>query len=376
MKRIAPLLILILAVVGAWAQDAPLNSLIRTDLDPERIAEIRSNVYAAREARAQAEARLNFRKRTPWQEILIEAGVQGADVSCSLKQVGTVNSGSGTAVSYNWSDGQNALGYTVTRAGISFPYPGNVRAHSEVSGCSFSASFTVTGRYGDGSTCTINSTGSAPHTAPCTANNAAYQAVAVNSASYTDLIAPGAMVSIFAANMTSQTVAATSLPLPTTLGGVKVYVFYNTPLQQECRIFYASPKQVNVLLPANMPYGGLGTLAVVNLAEDSLRPTWYVLNRIEPAIFTRSEDGHGNAAGYWIGNYVILFGSGFNDATTGFVFSGGQRYPVSYLGAQGQYVGLTQINAPVGLPHGAQAQVCAGASSDDVRCSQVLQLPQ
>jgi hypothetical protein len=231
----------------------------------------------------------------------------------------------------------------------------------------------VRGEYSDGSTCILNSTGEAPHTAPCSDRNTAYQAVAVSSASYNDILAPGGIVTIFANNMTSQTATASSLPLPSQLGGVKVYVFKNTPLEQECGIFFASPKQVNVLLPPNMPAGGLGTIAVVNVGEDSLRPTWYVLNRNSPGIFTTSDDGHGPAKGYWVRDYLVLFGEGFNGAQAGFVLTGGARYPSSFVGLQGQFAGLYQANTK-GVPRNAQLQFCTNVN-DDARCSQVHTTP-
>lgn len=293
--------------------------------------------------------------------------------TCSLRQIGSVNSGSGIGVSYSWSDGRNADRYVVTVGGIQYPYPGTARAISIISGCGFASTVRVDGYYG-GQTCSITSTGSAPHSAPCTAGNAANSSTAVSAASYSDLLSPGSIVAVFGENFTTQTGTASSLPLPTSLAGVKVYAFYNTPLQRECGIFYVNPKQVNVLLPADLPYGGAGTLAVINLAEDTLRPTWFYLNQREPGIFTRDQDGHGSAAGYFDRGFYVFFGTGFGNATSGFLLSGGNRYQASFVGPAPGFAGLGQVNVAAPLPSGAQVQFCASVN-DDARCSQFFLLP-
>jgi len=293
--------------------------------------------------------------------------------TCSLRQVGSVNSGSGIGVSYSWSDGRNADRYVVTVGGIQYPYPGTARTISIISGCGFASVVNVVGYYGN-QTCSLTSTGAAPHSAPCTTGNAAGSSSAYSAASYSDLLAPGSITAIFGENFTTQTAAASSLPLPVSLGGVRVYAFFNTPLQQECPLFFVSPKQVNALLPANLPYGGAGTLAVVNLAEDTLRPTWFYLNQREPGIFTRDENGHGRAAGYLDRGFYVLFGTGFGNASNGFLLSGGNRFQASFVGNAPGYVGLNQINVAAPLPSGAQVQVCVGGN-DDARCSPFFLLP-
>jgi uncharacterized protein (TIGR03437 family) len=79
-------------------------------------------------------------------------------------------------------------------------------------------------------------------------NNASYSTAAQTQACQVTLlepvVAPGAIVSIFGNNMASGTSAATSLPLPTHLGGV--HVRFNGI---DAPIFHVSPSQIDVQVP-------------------------------------------------------------------------------------------------------------------------------
>lgn len=289
--------------------------------------------------------------------------------------IGTVNSGSGLGVSVNFSiSGGTVRTIEVTRAGVTFVYNRQVSAHSELSGACFAAHYTVKATFTDGSTCTVTTTGSAPHSA-CTDTAANNSSTVVSAASFADFMAPGAIAAAFGLNYTSQTDNARAIPLPTTLGGVRAYVYYNTPLQQEVGIFYASPGQVNFLLPKDMAYGGLATAQVINIQEDALRPGFFVCSEVEPSIFTTSQNGNGPAAGYYVGNQVILYGTGFNGRTYGQVRTGNQVFESSFVGSTPGFVGLDQMNTPISAPRGAQAQVCVGTNANNIRCSRFFQLP-
>lgn len=286
---------------------------------------------------------------------------------------GTVNSGSGIGVSVNWSDANPATQYLVTRAGITFPYPGTRRVHSEVSGCGFGASFSIRADYPDGTSCTINSTGSPPHSAPCTAGNAGYSAAAAHAGSFSDLLAPGTITAIFGQGIASQTVGATALPLPEQLAGVEVYVFFNTPLQKKAKLFYVSPDQVNALLPDGLPSGGVGTLAVVNAFTETLRPTWFYLNKTQPGVFTQSANGQGPAKAYFDQGHLVLYASGLNHAAASTVYLqiGNRQLPASFAGLIPGFEGLYQVNLPDGVSvRGSYGVLCA-----ESRCSQFFQVP-
>jgi uncharacterized protein (TIGR03437 family) len=298
--------------------------------------------------------------------------------SCSLRQVGTANGASGIGVAYAWSDGKQATRYVVTRAGISFTYDGSKKVHSEISGCGFGAQFTVRGEYPDGSQCLLQSSGTAPHSAACTPSSQLFQSVALNAASYSDLLAPGAIVSIFGQGFATHSEAATSLPLPEQLANVEVWIFKNTSREKRLKLFYAGDvpgmgglQQVNALLPDDMPSGGVGTLAVINVAADFLRPTWFYVNRSQPGVFTRSANGLGPAAGYWAGDTFAFYATGITSTSEVYLQVGNQRFPASYAGPAPGYVGLQQINIPglLGV-RGYSGVLCAGL------CSQFFEVPR
>lgn len=302
--------------------------------------------------------------------------VSSPNADCSFG--GSVNSGSGIGVAVSFHYANKLVDrVTIARAGITFIYPGGTMVHSDVSGACFSAVYTATVYFVDGEVCTITSTGNPPHSA-CTETAINNSSAIVSAASFSEQTAPGAIVAAFGNNYTSQTASATTLPLPQTLGGVEAYVFLNTPLARKIGIFYASPMQANVLLPDDLAFGGLATMQIVNVGEDSLRPGFFSSNEVEPSIFTQGSDGHGAAAGYMVGNYLVIFGTGFNKSRAGFLVSGLQRFPAEYVGPTGDappLAGLTQINVVTTLPHGAQVSFCAETTPGNARCSQVFYLP-
>lgn len=286
---------------------------------------------------------------------------------------GTVNSGSGIGVAVSMTiSGGTVSRVEVTRAGITFPYDRAITAHSEISGPCFSAHFTVKAYFADSSTCTVTTTGNPPHSA-CTDAALANAAAATDAASYSDILAPGAVTAIFGRGMASQIQAAQSLPLPEQMAGVEVRLFYNTPLERKARLFYVSPEQVNVLLPDGLPFGGIGTLAVVNFFTETLKPTWFHLNKNQPGVFTASANGQGPAKAYFDRGYLVLYASGLNRAATSTVYLqiANRQLPASFAGLIEGFEGLYQVNIPDGVSvRGSYGVLCA-----ESRCSQFFQVP-
>ncbi len=191
---------------------------------------------------------------------------------------------------------------------------------------------------------------------------------AVNAASYrAGQVATEQICTAFGANLATQTVVSQTLPLPTTLSGTTV-----TVNGLAAQLFFASPTQINFLMP---PAVGLGSAQVViRTAQDV-----YSVGTVEvvpsvPAIFTNNAQGTGAAAALatpdgatyqsapfdiTIGarpNYLLLFATGIRRATTEFPNDAngvaetvtatieGQSANVLYAGAQGSLVGLDQLN--------------------------------
>ncbi len=190
----------------------------------------------------------------------------------------------------------------------------------------------------------------------------------VNAASYRQGSLPSdSIASAFGENLAVRAESATTLPLPTELAGTTVTVNGLPAL-----LLYVSPTQVNFIAPSNLD-AGAATIIISNpsgsyaLGATQITPT-------APSVFTADATGRGDAAALATAdgvhylpppfditvngkpNYVVLFGTGIRNATAlnpgdenGVAESmritiDGIETKVLYAGAQGQYVGLDQIN--------------------------------
>jgi uncharacterized protein (TIGR03437 family) len=134
---------------------------------------------------------------------------------------------------------------------------------------------------------------------------------AANFAPITNPVAPGEIVTLFGSGLSSGTVSAPALPLPTTLGGVQVNIN-----GQAVPLFYVSPGQLTVLVPqAITPQNGIenATFQVVNNGVTSNAVTVYT-NYTAPGVFSAGGNGIGPAAAQ-LANYSLISTS--NPATPG-----------------------------------------------------------
>jgi uncharacterized protein (TIGR03437 family) len=196
----------------------------------------------------------------------------------------------------------------------------------------------------------------------------------VDAARYAPAVAPESIVAAFGTQLASQAVAASTLPLPTTLDGTTVFV-NGTPAP----LFFVSPTQINYQLPPDVDPG---TAQVIVLAKDGTASHGQLtVLPTAPAIFTQRGDGTGAPAAVaaadglnfnlLVGNpdgtprqleagvFVSLFGTGLrfapntdlNDqngvAESLRVVIGGMNVIPNFAGAQGQFAGLDQINLQI-----------------------------
>jgi uncharacterized protein (TIGR03437 family) len=201
-------------------------------------------------------------------------------------------------------------------------------------------------------------------------------------------VAAGSIVSIFGSNLASSTVAATNLPLPTTLGGTSVRIGgIAAPL------FFVSAGQINAQVPWAVAVG-TNTVTVAAPGGSSI-PASVTVQDSAPGLFSQTSDGRGPGA---VLNYVpeqkayaintpgatinpsgtlVIYGTGFGRVTnppadgvaagaaeqktiiTPVVTIGGRPATVQYSGLAPNYVGLYQINAviPTGTPEGCYLPV-------------------
>lgn len=121
------------------------------------------------------------------------------------------------------------------------------------------------------------------------------QLTSVSGASYRRAgLAEEAIVSAFGPNLALATEAATQLPLPPLLAGMRVKITDSLGVERFAPLFYVSPAQINYLLPFGTEPGP--ALVVVTNANGATVTEWTQVLHIAPGLFTFSADGKGLAA--------------------------------------------------------------------------------
>jgi uncharacterized protein (TIGR03437 family) len=202
---------------------------------------------------------------------------------------------------------------------------------------------------------------------------------AVNAANYGPALAPGSIAAAFGSNLATGVYAATALPLQTSLGGTAVTV--NGVAAQ---LFYASPTQVNFIVPPSTAPGAATLSVTVNGAQAAAGTV--TVSQVAPALFTASADGKGVPAGFStfdgvnlqllsnpdgtprpVGagtdaspNYLVLYGTGLRGRTSlgGVQVSvGGVAAQVTYAGPHQVFAGLDQLNLKLPTSLGGRGSV-------------------
>ncbi|HEX5230456.1 MAG TPA: FG-GAP-like repeat-containing protein, partial [Bryobacteraceae bacterium] len=202
----------------------------------------------------------------------------------------------------------------------------------------------------------------------------------VNAASYAaGTVAPESYAAAFGSKL------AASAGDPT----VAVTIVDATGRRAAASVVYASPGQVNFLVPAGLAAGAGGLQISNSLGSSVLAPL--TVAPVAPGLFTVDSAGKvpaaqvvsldannhqtfqpvANCAGNSCTlapivlnpadqNYLILYGTGIrgNGGTSGVtVMLGGDEAPVAYAGPQGQYPGLDQVNVQIPQSFGVQGKV-------------------
>lgn len=130
------------------------------------------------------------------------------------------------------------------------------------------------------------------------------QVFVVNAASFaTDgATAPDTLATAFGSFVTqnNQAYSATSLPLPTTLGGVRVGISGGA----SASLFFVNPNQINFVVPSGLP-DGPATITVIN-SDGTMRTGTITIVRAAPGIFTAQANGQGAPAGFATSDGVNL----------------------------------------------------------------------
>lgn len=193
-------------------------------------------------------------------------------------------------------------------------------------------------------------------------------------------VAPDSWVSLFGQNLARRLAKAEGAPFPTTLDGVTVKIAGAAGAEQLAPLLFVSPGQINFLMPAG---ANLGTATLsVNRLDGGAGVTKVQIDPVAPGVFSANADGKGVAAAVALrvgadgaqttvpvfrcdaaaGGCVavpidlgpgtdqvvlLLFGTGlrrFSSLSAVSVRIGGQDAQVLAAAAQGQFLGLDQVN--------------------------------
>lgn len=116
----------------------------------------------------------------------------------------------------------------------------------------------------------------------------------VNAASFSGdkTLAPDSIAAAFGQFVTqnNQQFIAPSVPLPTTLGGVRVKIGTT-----DAGLFFVSPLQINFQIPPGLADAASATITVTN-SDNSTRTGAFTITRGAPGVFTANSSGTGVAA--------------------------------------------------------------------------------
>jgi uncharacterized protein (TIGR03437 family) len=206
------------------------------------------------------------------------------------------------------------------------------------------------------------------------------QLAVTNSASYAVIsLAADEIVTLFGSNLGTATNYAS--PPADSLEGTSVKIVDSAGITQAAQIFYVSPAQASILMPANVAPGP-ATLTLTNSSQGPMS-TSISIGTVAPGLFTANASGQGVAAGQsvrvhtdgtqetpqnlmtfdttqnlWVPApidlgastdrvYLLLYGTGIRHHVAEVMpicTIGGKPAGVVYAGAQGSFSGLDQVN--------------------------------
>jgi uncharacterized protein (TIGR03437 family) len=204
---------------------------------------------------------------------------------------------------------------------------------------------------------------------------------AVTATSYVaDRVARESIVAAFGTNLAGTTTVANSIPLPTSLAGTSIRLRDAGGTEHPVPLFFVSPQQVNLLIPANAALGNATLMLTSSNGPISEGMTTIV--SVSPGLFTANANGQGVAAAVLLriradGSlsyesilqfdsatnrfvptpinlgattdqlFLLLFGSGIRGVSGLSAVScsiGGENAAVLFAGQQGDFEGLDQVN--------------------------------
>jgi uncharacterized protein (TIGR03437 family) len=223
----------------------------------------------------------------------------------------------------------------------------------------------------------------------------------VNAASGAPVIAPGAFIAIYGANMGGGVTTASKVPFPTSLGTTQVFLG-----DQSLPLFFTSAQQIDAIVPYDIAPNSSQQL-IVQTGDALSQPENVIVAAAQPGVFTQNQSGSGPGAILGqkpggvaalntasnpasAGDALLIFCTGLGavtpPVTAGAAASstklsntdnpvtvtvGGKDAQVLFAGLAPGYVGLYQVNVivPSGIAAAADVPVVlteAGATSAPV----------
>jgi uncharacterized protein (TIGR03437 family) len=174
--------------------------------------------------------------------------------------------------------------------------------------------------------------------------------------------APNEILTIYGANLATSTAAAAP-PLPATLGGATVTVTDVNGASRPALLYYASPGQINFVVPAGAT-SGPATLAVAGqslaITVRPVSPNLFPVGQIVAVHPDGTQTISDTNAPIVFGSdslYLVLYATGIRNvsslASVTCTIGNNLKTPATYAGMQSQYPGLDQVVVP--LPASLQA---------------------
>jgi uncharacterized protein (TIGR03437 family) len=226
------------------------------------------------------------------------------------------------------------------------------------------------------------------------------QAVSVSAGDYIrSSLAVEGIAAAFGNGLATATVAATSLPLPTTLAGTSVKIKDATNTERLAPLFFVSPTQVNYQIPIGTVPGMI--VVTITAGNGTILTGTEEVKKVAPSIFTATSNGAGIAAAYAVrvrngvqtnlpvvrfdpvtnqpqaepidlGDptdqvFLILYGTGLrkrSDVSTVRTLIGFNNVSADYAGEAPGYVGLDQINLLLPRTLVGRGEIAVNLSAD------------
>jgi len=203
----------------------------------------------------------------------------------------------------------------------------------------------------------------------------------VSAAGFSTPLAPESIATAFSLGLARTTEVASSSPLPTSLGELQIKVRSAQGLERLAPLFFVSPEQINFQVPAGIG-NGTATIFIYRGGSRTLNYGTIQITPVAPSFFSANASGQGVAAAVALrvkadgtqsyepiaefdptqnriiarpidlgpeGDkvFLLMFGTGIrgNSSLTGISMKiGDVDSAVSFAGAQGDFVGLDQVN--------------------------------